>query len=248
MIENTEIVIQDKATLPFAILQKPLLEIKDAIVANLGESRVTAGELDRIKIPPGGGTSWTVEGLDGEETLKELSGIIVAWRDTRVYWSVPMEESAGSAPPDCSSLDARIGVGKPGGDCLRCPLAQFGSDDGGVGQACKLVRQLFLVRENNLLPVVVHLPPSSIKPAKQYLMRLASLGVPTYHVVTNIGLEKTKNQQGIAYSRARFTSGGKLPADLADQVKQYASMIGPFLKSVPTIVETGSAAAEGEII
>jgi len=98
--------------------------------------------------------------------LKELSGIIIAWRDTRAYWSVPMEESDGNMPPDCYSLDARTGEGEPGGNCHKCPNAEFGSGSKGEGQACKLVRQLFLVREDNLLPEIVHLPPSSLKPAR----------------------------------------------------------------------------------
>src|SRR5262249_1306022 len=152
----------------------------------------------------------TIQSLDGEEIVKELTGIIIGWRDTRSYWSIPMEESDGNMPPDCYSLDARAGIGKPGGDCARCPLSQFGSGPKGDGQACKLVRQLSLIRDQNLLPEIVSLPPSSVKAARQYFMRLASKGVPCFSVITRIGLEKTKNAQGIAYARAVLTSAGRL--------------------------------------
>jgi len=47
-------------------------------------------------------------------------------------------------------------------------------------------------------------------------LRLASKGVPCYSVITKIGLEKTRNAQGIVYSRATFASGGRpaAPRDL----------------------------------
>jgi len=219
---------------PFVVLQTPVAEIRDAVAANLGDNGMSATDFERIKIPAGGGTAWTLQTLDGEEMVKELSGIIVAWRDTRAYWSVGMEESDGNMPPDCYSLDARTGEGKPGGDCYKCPFAQFGSDTKGEGQACKLVRQLFFVREENLLPEIVSLPASSVKPARQYFMRLASKAVPCYSLITRIGLEKTKNAQGIVYSRATFASGGRLEPEQAERIKTYAAMIKPFLESAPS--------------
>ncbi len=244
-----EPVKKETAMSPFIVFQTPITEIRDAVAANLGDSGMTASDLERIKIPAGGGTAWTIQGLDGEEILKELSGIIVAWRDTRAYWSVPMEQSDGNMPPDCYSLDARTGVGKPGKNCFQCDFAKFGSDSRGEGQACKLVRQLFLVREDNLLPEIVSLPPSSLKPARQYFMRLASKAVPCYSLITKIGLEKTKNAQGIVYSRATFTSGGRLTPEQAARVKEYAAMLKPFLESAPSAPTAQDVrSAEGEVI
>jgi hypothetical protein len=248
-MESTELIKTDTAISPFVIFKTPISDIKDAVVANVGNSGMTASDFERIKIPAGGGTAWTLPGLDGDEIVKELTGIIVAWNDTRVYWSVPMEHSEGNMPPDCYSLDARTGIGKPGGDCLMCPFAQFGSDPRGEGQACKLVRQLFLIREGNILPEIVSLPPSSIRPARQYFMRLAAKAVPCYGLITNIGLEKVKNGQGIVYSRATFTSGGRLTPEQAQGAKAYAAMIEPFLKTAPAVSSAKDVqAAEGEVI
>jgi hypothetical protein len=246
-----ELVKKEKETAisPFVVFKTPVADIRDAVSANLGDSSMSASDLERIKIPAGGGTAWAIQGLDGEEMLKELAGIIVAWRDTRAYWSVPMEQSDGNMPPDCYSLDARTGTGKPGGNCHKCPLAQFGSDADGPGQACKLVRQLFLIREENLLPEIVSLPPSSIKPARQYFMRLASKAVPCYSLITKIGLEKTKNAQGIVYSRAAFTSGGRLTPEQAARIKEYAAMLQPFLASAPSAPTAKDVQpTEGEVV
>jgi hypothetical protein len=237
-----ELVKKETAVSSFVIFNTKIEQIREAMEANVGDGGLTAGDFDRIKVPAGGGTAWTIQGLDGEEILKEVAGIVVAWRDTRAYWSVPMEQSDGNMPPDCYSLDARTGTGKPGGDCHKCPLAQFGSDAGGPGQACKLVRQLFLIREENL-------PPSSIKPARQYFLRLASKGVPCYSVITKIALEKTKNAQGIVYSRATFASGGRLSADQARRAKEYAAMIEPFLKAAPAVPSQQEVAeTQGEVV
>jgi hypothetical protein len=244
-----ELVKKETAVSPFVIFNTKIEQIREAMEANVGDGGLTAGDFDRIKVPAGGGTAWTIQGLDGEEILKEVAGIVVAWRDTRAYWSVPMEQSEGNMPPDCYSLDARTGTGKPGGDCHKCPLAQFGSDTDGPGQACKLVRQLFLIREENLLPEIVNLPPSSIKPARQYFLRLASKGVPCYSVITKIGLEKTRNAQGIVYSRATFASGGCLAPEQARRAKEYAAMIEPFLKAAPAVPSQQEVAEpQGEVV
>lgn len=244
-----ELVKKETAISPFVIFHTQLEAIREAMAVNLAGEGPSAGDLERIRVPAGGGTAWTIQGLDGEEMVKELAGIIVAWRDTRAYWSVPMEQSDGNLPPDCYSLDARTGTGKPGGDCQKCPLAQFGSDAGGPGQACKLVRQLFLIREENLLPEIVNLPPSSIKPARQYFLRLASKGVPCYSVVTRIGLEKTRNAQGIVYSRATFASGGWLSPEQARRAKEYAAMLEPLLKAAPAVRSPREVAEpEGDVV
>lgn len=247
-----ELVKKEKETAisPFVIFKTPIADIREAMNVNVGDAGLNAGDLERIKIPAGGGTAWTIQGLDGEEILKELSGIVIAWRDTRAYWSVPMEESDGNMPPDCYSLDARTGTGEPGGNCHKCPNAEFGSGSKGEGQACKLVRQLFLIREDNLLPEIVNLPPSSLKPARQYFLRLASKAVPCYSVITRLALEKTKNAQGIVYAKAALTSGGRLTPEQTQRAKEYAALIDPFLKSTPPVhaAKDVAEAVEGEVV
>jgi len=249
-MQTKEVTQTETAVSPFVIFNTEIDQVREAMETNVGDGGVSAADFERIKVPAGGGTAWTIQGLDGEETHKELAGIVIAWRDTRAYWSLPMEESDGNSPPDCYSLNARTGTGKPGGDCHKCPLAQFGSDPKNGGQACKLIRQLFLIREDNLLPEIVSLPPSSVKPARQYFLRLASKGVPCYSVITKIGLEKTKNSQGIAYARATLTAGGRLTPEQAQRAKDYAAMIEPFLKAAPAMPQARDVteATEGEVI
>jgi hypothetical protein len=241
-VENGE------AISPFVIFQMPITKIREAVTANLGE-KMSAVDLQGIRVPAGGGTAWALQNLDGEKTEMELYGIIVGWRDTRSYWSVPMDQSEGNAPPDCASVDACVGVGKPGGDCGACRFAQFGSGPNGEAQACKQVRQLFFLRQENVLPEIVNLPPSSLKPVRQYLMRLAARALPCYSLITRIGLERAQNPRGITYSRATFTVGDSLLPDESERAKAYATMLKPFLASVPSALTLKDHLAEaGEII
>src|ERR1043165_2918261 len=101
------------------------------------------------------------------------------------------------------------GIGKPGGDCLKCPMAQFGSaigQDGkpGRGQACKHVRLMLFLRQDDLIPLLVPVPPSSVKAAKKYNLRLVGAGYPYQGVVTQLRLTKTKNNDGIEYGQIEF--------------------------------------------
>lgn len=246
----TELVKTENIGSTFKILSVELAEIRNAVAANIGQSGLSIRDFEHIKMPAGGGTAWTVQGLDGEEVVKELTGIIVGHRDTRRYWSVPMEVSDGRTPPDCYSMDATTGIGNPGGECSKCPLAQFGSGSRGTGQACKQVRELFIIRAENLLPEIVNLPPASVSSAQQYLTRLASKGMPCYSVLTKLTLEKTKNSQGIVYSRAVVTLGGRLTPEAAERAKQYAAMIAPFLRSTPVLTTAHPLVAitDGEVV
>ena len=172
-MENEENSQQELAVSPFIIFQTPMERIREAIAANLGEAGVSTNDFERIKIPAGGGLAFAIHTSDGEESVKELKAIIVDWHERRAYWKLTMEQSDGNTAPDCYSPDARVGIGTPGGDCSKCQFAQYGSDSSG-GQACKLSRELYLLREKRILPEIVSLPPTSIKPARQYFSALGS--------------------------------------------------------------------------
>jgi hypothetical protein len=59
------------------------------------------------------------------------------------------------------------------------------------------MRLLFMIQEGDVLPFVVALPPTSVKPAHQYFVRLASRAVPYFGVMTEVTLEQTKSNGGL---------------------------------------------------
>lgn len=167
---------------------------------------------DRVKIPSGGGLAFEVPGEDEDnpESATELVGVILYHHPVNAYWKEKF--AGGNEQPDCSSYDGKVGVDKETGeckDCASCPYNQFGSD--GNGKACKNVHRIYMLREGNPVPLILSLPPTSLKFMRDYISkRILLKGMRCYHAVTKITLKKEKNAAGIAYSRAAFTFVGKL--------------------------------------
>ena len=204
-------------------------EVLAVVRENLGNDRITERDLDRVTMPLGGGLSWTVPTLEGEESIKSLEGIIVHWTTPRAYWRLGMEEGGGSAPPDCFSSDGEYGTGDPGGDCFSCPMNQWGSAEKGSGKACKEKRMLFLLRPNSVLPMVVQAPSTSLQPLKKYLYRLSEHVTPYWLVVTRLGLEKAQSGGGVTYSRIVPTVGSIVPEEQRGRLQAYVDAIKPLV-------------------
>ncbi|WP_026486700.1 hypothetical protein [Caldanaerobius polysaccharolyticus] len=179
---------------------------------------------DRVKIPTGGGLAFEVPGDDpnNPDMAKEIVGVIVDHHPINAFWQNKYD--GANNPPDCSSLDGKIGVGSPGGNCKTCPYNQFGSD--GKGKACKNMHRVYILRNGDVFPLLLTLPPTSIKPFADYLAkRVITKGLRSYEVVTKITLKKATNTSGIVYSQAQFTLEGILDKDTAEKMRMYAQGI-----------------------
>lgn len=220
----------------------PAGDIAAIIAENLGGGSITALDLDRIKLPSGGGIAFEVPGLDGADMAKTLEGVIVHHQDQNAYWVDP--NPTRGVPPTCAARDARVGIGEPGGICGTCPLNQFGTAEKGRGKACKNVKILFLLRPGALLPVAVFLPPTSMPVAKQYLLRLTSAGVPFYGVRSRLSLVKATSAEGADYAKIEIAAVPvnpeadnavgrlSLAADDLSAIKKYREAIIPMLAAV----------------
>lgn len=172
---------------------------------------------DRANVPSGGGLAFELPGEDGGDTesAAEIVGIILDHHPVNAYWAEKF--SGGNAQPDCASYDGRQGVERATGevrDCGRCPYNQFGSDD--RGKACKNVHRVLVLREGNPVPLMLSLPPTSIKYMRDYIAKQIVLkGFRCWQAVTRITLKKEKNAAGIVYSRAAFAFAGKLDPEKA---------------------------------
>jgi hypothetical protein len=200
---------------------------REVFEENLGGNAINPFDLIRVKVPSGGGLAWTIPTFDGnQEVEKTIEGIIVAWRDTRSYWAT--EYTGEGTPPDCACMDLRTGVGEgnPGGLCDACPYAQFGSDPkGNGGQACKLSRLLFVMTPGSVLPMVITVPPTSVKRIRQYFMGLIGRQIPYHGCISSFGLSQDKNKKGLAYSVIVPKMVGQLASEDAVKVRAYADTI-----------------------
>src|SRR6516165_9256463 len=102
-------------------------EVLQLIDENLGSQRFSVLNLPRIKVPAGGAREFRVGGAGGDEPLRQISAVITAFRQARVYWKKAYGFGAGKNPPACTSTDVFIGVGDPGGDCATSPYAKYGT-------------------------------------------------------------------------------------------------------------------------
>ena len=186
---------------------------------------------DRVTIPAAGGTTFELPGeLPGEtDAAKEFTGVILYHHPLFAYYRERF--NGGNNAPDCGSYDGVTGIGTPGGVCAQCPLNQFGSGENG-GKACKNKRRIFILREGELIPILLTLPTGSMKEFAVYVKRLLAKGKKSSSVVTRFSLQKVQNSGGIAYSQAKFAVDRVLTDEeqryisaMAEQVKAFASRV-----------------------
>ena len=202
-------------------------ELRLILSENLGGQKLTGSDLERITVPSGGGTHWKIETLDGEKMHKTIEGVVIHFHDRRKMYEKGLDEegSSGNAPPDCHSDDMLTGRGIPGGECVKCPYAEFGSDRKGVGQKCKTSRDLYIIRPDELLPIIVSAPITSIGPIKKLFLKLAGKSIKYKHVELSLALEETKNQAGIKFSRIVPSVKKRLSPDLIEKIESYSKQV-----------------------
>ncbi len=177
---------------------------------------------DRIRIPTGGSLVFEIptEDVDKPLATTEIVGVIIDHYPARVFWN---SQSITNSAPSCMSIDMENGIGDPGGKCNRCPYYRWGSKGNGTGRACKEIRKVYILCENNPMPYEFNLPPTSIKNFTNYIKRIALKGLRSYQVVTKISLQKATNKDGITYSQAVFSFAGELDDNAKKRMEQYAN-------------------------
>jgi hypothetical protein len=164
----------------------------------------------------------------------------------RAWWRTPLDEGGGGSPPSCSSSNGIVGMGdntlqgstEVEHDCATCPWGQWKSArKGGEGKDCKEFARLFVFRPASRLPLIVTVPPTSLKAMQQYAMRLLDAGLEPFRVVTRLKLVKDKSGSGITYSKIAFEFAGALPNDEAERMRDVARILKSGLASRVISVE-----------
>jgi hypothetical protein len=217
-------------------IMAPDTDVVEVINLNLGGEALSISDLNHIKTPVGGSSTWSLPSIDGDEkSVKDFEAIIVHSQIQRTYWKEAF--SGGGTPPDCFSNDAIIGVGDPGGKCETCPNNEFGTSLTGRGKACQTKRIMFLVQPGSLLPTMLRVPVGSLKNSRKYLSQLASESKRVYSVVTRFGLEKDKNKDNIQFSKITFTRVGSV--DDITAVEKYVEAIMPYIQQATRSIDPG---------
>jgi hypothetical protein len=128
------------------------------------------------------GSRYKVAGnLIGDKGV-EFTGIILKETPVNMFYKTRYEK-AKPVNPDCWSLGGLVPdsavAEKQNADCPSCPQNRFGTgtDEKGQktkGKACRNARRLVLMIDGVDMPVIMSLPPTTIKPFNAYLKMLSS--------------------------------------------------------------------------
>lgn len=228
------------AKMELALLESNYMAFQsDALAAlqeNLKNHPLSLQFFDVVKSPSGGATVFSVPGLSGEEPEKELAGIILDYTTPRAYWDTP--DPVEGTPPTCFSQDSVIS--SHGKACAHCPYNDYGSKDGDTNaKACKESVLLFLLRPDNILPLLVRIPVTSKLRFLKYMARLIGTLTPINSVITRITLEKATNKTGKPYALYHFEAVGRLSQEEAASAREYAQQFMEIANTEEVLPEVG---------
>ena len=185
----------------------------------------------RAKIPGGGVLQFEMPGDDPEnpDYAPILEGVILFNHSANSYWPAGSEYD-DNTPPQCQSVDGKVGYGDPGGLCEFCANNRFGSDPNGSGKACKNMRMLYLLRNGEMLPIQLSLPPTSIRPYGNFVNSAFLLrGRRVCSGLVQIGLRKVSSN-GFTYSVATFKKVRDFEGEELARVCAYADSFRDQIK------------------
>lgn len=244
------------------MVNEALAERTAFIIPKVSDSKFSSAELaddmdglqlsfQRAKIPGGGVLQFELPGEDPEnpDYVQTLEGVILFNHSANSYWPAGSEYD-DNTPPQCQSVDGKVGYGDPGGICEACDYNKFGSDPNGGGKACKNMRVLYLLRSGEMMPIQLSLPPTSIRPFTTFVNSAFLLrGRRVCSGLVQIGLRKGASN-GFTYSVATFKKLRDFEGEELAQVCAYADsfrdQISRPSRSVPVRMRLKPATASKE--
>ncbi|MDY7033254.1 MAG: hypothetical protein SVY10_15275 [Thermodesulfobacteriota bacterium] len=138
------------------------------------------------------------------DTVKTFRGIILFHHSCNAWWAESYDESGGGVSPDCSSLDS-IHPNLNSNDvqakeCRACPKNQWGTADKGNGKACKNMKRIYILCENDLLPSCLSIPPACKRSIDQFFTLTSMKGILLRAMVTEFRLKAAKSKDGKNFS------------------------------------------------
>jgi len=95
------------------------------------------------------------------------------------------------------------------------------------------MEHIYFLRSGNPLPIVLIVPPSSLRTWQEYLSKgIVLRGKRLNQVLTKVTLKKEQNQDGIQYSKYVFTKVDNLSPEEIEYIKPMASALKEICQTV----------------
>lgn len=234
--------------------EEQLAQVASQLDADLAAEIAAGGvtlEPTRWKLM-GQGVQGFVNVIDEGQIVKDITGVILAYQRNRVFFD-PATPEGQKAVVLCRSGDSKTGqpqasLAEFGGsfedqECATCVFNRWGSGKGARGKACREKEALVVMPEGeDLDPLVIFAPPTSLTPFAQFKNQLATgnhpasrrlfsenppawargrtkRGITTWYVVTKMSTEKVGQGQ-TAYSKLVFAPLRLVDDDLVLRIGQ----------------------------
>lgn len=211
---------------------------EDIRITDLGSISIGAGGAGVFKVREPGES-------EAGDSAKTLEGVIIAHHPVNIRWANEFSQRQEGEVPACKSVDGVTGIATESGEtieCVTCPYNQFGEN--GERKACSNKQQLFLLREGDLFPLILSLPPAALKAWRDYTRQcLIRSGVSVHKVVTRIALRNQKNAQKIEYSVPVFEAIARLSNETAEYLHAFGASLARQLQKARVVVEDAPAPA-----
>ncbi len=211
-------------------------EMQEAMDSVSGET-FGVGDLTRVKMPSGGGTTWEIpDGLGNMQAAREIVGVLVYIQKHGVLWpsfdpkpgmmpvlrsyDLVTAEQVGPIPDDMVDQLEKCRIDERHFNWEKCPYNEWGTGKNGSGKRCREQRMMFILRQGDLYPLVVTAQPGSLNNVRRFFLNMPKLGIPYWGAVVNLSLEKVPATTGEPFSRIVPKVVGTLDKEARDMVKE----------------------------
>ena len=239
---------------------QPGSELAEAIKLNLDGGALKESDLTRVPTPSQGNTTWVIPSITGDEETKEIVGVLaficsrgLLWaregdakegeRPVLTTYDMSTAYLTGDIPGEIAHVLKQHQIGERTYNWKTLPYNEFGTAAKGTGKRVKEQRVMFILRENDALPIVVAAGPSSLKNIDKLRLDLAKKAIVFYRAVVKLTLTPDKNSDGTKFSKIVPSLHGVLSSQDGAVVRDtwttvLQSMAAP-IKDLPNPGEPG---------
>lgn len=238
----------ESGSLPAHLRKANAAEVNNALTAGVtGGFPVLSIKGKTFTIVSGDSRNIITKPDDPDEPATNIQVVIIDANPnlSKVYYDSEYEEGS-VAKPTCMSEDGKApsasAQSPQAKSCATCPHNTWGSGKNGRGKACSDSRRLAVAAAGQLNePMLLRVPPASLKPLQEYGTMLAKRGVSFDAVVTKVRFEPGESSPKLVFSPIGFLDEGQY-----EEVQQIKAdeIISEITGAAPRIITSDAEPAK----